>query len=118
MTPVGIGRSVSPIPIPKQIAVTSLDIDSPDHYPVLLLARPGLTKIDKFQIKAPRNFPFYTPLSGNADPEEFFEVLTRGKCWKTSSILFCRTRSRAAIIYPKEQKKNRHLNPVHRVSSI
>ncbi len=75
MTPVGFGRSVSPIPIPKQIATTSLDIDRPENYPVSLLSRAGLTKIDKFQIKTPRIFPFYAQLKGNAEPQEFYDSL-------------------------------------------
>jgi SNF2 family DNA or RNA helicase len=75
VTPVGFGRSVSPIPIPKQIAATSLDIDRPENFPVALLSRAGLTKIDKFQVKTPKIFPFYTPLLGNTAPQEFFEGL-------------------------------------------
>jgi hypothetical protein len=75
VTPVGFGRSVSPIPIPKQISATSLDIDRPESYPVALLSRAGLTKIDKFQIKAPRVFPFYAQLTGSAEPQEFFDNL-------------------------------------------
>ena len=111
MTPVGIRRSVAPIPIPKQIAVTSLDIDSPDHYPVLLLARPGLTKIDKFQIKAPRNFPFYAQLSGNADPEEFFEALTRGEVLENEFDTFSPEEIQGSNYLPEGTEKEPAAHP-------
>lgn len=75
MTPVGIGRSVSPIPIPKQITASGLDFEMPESYPFPLLSRAGLTKIDKFQIKAAKVFPFYSPLIGNAILQEYFDSL-------------------------------------------
>jgi superfamily II DNA or RNA helicase len=75
VTPVGIGKSVSPIPIPKQIAATSLDIDRPENYPIELLSRAYLTKIDKFQIKPLKLFSFYSQLVGSFAPQEFFNSL-------------------------------------------
>ncbi len=79
MTPVGIGRSVSPIPIPKQISATSLDIEAPESFAEPLLSRVGLTRIDKFQLKPPKHFSFYSALTGAVIPQQFLASITPGE---------------------------------------
>ena len=75
MTPVGFGRSVSPIPIPKQVVATGLDVDQPESFGEPLLSRVELTKIDKFQFKPTKHFPFFLPLTGSGAAHPFFECL-------------------------------------------
>jgi len=75
VTPVRIGRSVSPIPIPKQIATTSLDIDRPENYSIPLLSRGDMTKFDKFHFKPLKLFSFYSQLVGSIAPPGFFDSL-------------------------------------------